>query len=172
MYRECRASPEAEHTVWWILVARAVERAVIERMQRAAGEPVAWGVRDLDPKCECWLHIAETRDMAYDHIKDAAVDPQLAVMSRTWVVRPLYAAPQPAAPMPCANERDWKAEFAAAQAECANLSSKLAATEAQAAALRAARRGLPASMVDELEESMRRLREIAQKYGLNNEDTK
>ena len=53
-------------------------------------QPTAWGV--YDPECDCWLFTAETRDMAYDRIKEAAIDPELAVVSRTWVVRPFYAA--------------------------------------------------------------------------------
>lgn len=31
MSLDARHSPEAEHTVWWMLIARAVERAAYER---------------------------------------------------------------------------------------------------------------------------------------------
>lgn len=44
---ECRASPEAEHTVWWLLLARAIEqraRAAIEADR--AGRALPGSARD------------------------------------------------------------------------------------------------------------------------------
>jgi hypothetical protein len=49
----------------------------------------AWAVRDCNPKAEQWEFIADYRDAAYEHIKDAACTPERAVMSRTWLVKPL-----------------------------------------------------------------------------------
>jgi hypothetical protein len=40
MRSEVRASPEAEHTVWWLLLCRAVEQRVRAALA-ARGEPVA-----------------------------------------------------------------------------------------------------------------------------------
>lgn len=40
MRSEVRASPEAEHTVWWLLLCRAVEQRVRAALAAREGEPV------------------------------------------------------------------------------------------------------------------------------------
>ena len=41
MRLDARHSPEAEHTVWWMLLARAVERAAYERAAQECIETAA-----------------------------------------------------------------------------------------------------------------------------------
>lgn len=41
MRSEVRASPEAEHTVWWLLLCRAVEQRVLAALAAREGEPAS-----------------------------------------------------------------------------------------------------------------------------------
>ena len=50
MRNAVRASPECEHTVWWLLLCRAVERAVVTKLAAMGGEEmpkptVRWTVK-------------------------------------------------------------------------------------------------------------------------------
>ena len=50
MRSEVRASPEAEHTVWWLLLCRAVEACVIDRAARAVPEGMVLVPREPDQR--------------------------------------------------------------------------------------------------------------------------
>ena len=57
MRSEARHSPEAEHTVWWLLLCRAVERAARAAALREAAEVCDelsndFGDQAADPDCE------------------------------------------------------------------------------------------------------------------------
>ena len=63
----------------------------MDRKQSAPAEPVAWCVFDEDNQP---AYVAGWREACHEHINDALQEHDIAEAAK-WVVRPLYAVPQP-----------------------------------------------------------------------------
>ena len=85
-------APEGTNSIQTII--RIAEAAVLAKL--AAQEPVAWVVcsinKDGSPSLE---YAAAWKEAAHEHINDAITEHEIEDAA-SWVVRPVYAAPQPA----------------------------------------------------------------------------
>ncbi|MFM1991303.1 MAG: hypothetical protein RJA99_4260 [Pseudomonadota bacterium] len=89
MYRECRASPDAGHTVWWMLICRAVESAVIAALAARGGElPEMPSARFTNGKRDLY-DAAEMQQYARDHAAAIAARDETDAMKRRDALRAL-----------------------------------------------------------------------------------